>query len=1052
MAQIRLFVMGAPRLERNGRTVALGRRKAFALLVYLAITGEPHRRDTLATLFWPEADQVRARAALRRTLASIKAELGDTIIVAQREWIGLSQDPRRALWTDAVRMRVLLDACRAHGLPLDQRDTTGPDRLVEAVAFYRGPFLAGFTLRDSPAFDDWQLWQAETLQREQAEALQRLINAFVEREAYEPAIPYNRQWLLLDPLDETACRSLMSLLSWSGQRQAALRQYDLLCHQLERELGLAPQRETVALYQAICDGAALPTEMAPGGALAATGGRASPILSHLVSKGIARRSALGTLRESIGRARLVGRERQLEQMLGHWKRAESGEGKVLLLEGAAGIGKTRLGRELATLVEGNGANVLIGRCQSEGDPPFGPIAQILRNGAERSLIDMGDVPAHVPADLLMLAPHLRSRFSRVDPGIPLGKVYQRQRMFESFAEWCAALAVAAPLLIWIEDVHWADEDTLYLLRHLAYQLGSMPLLLLITYRDTELVSAGQERLTEFVLSVHRARISDTITLSPLTREQTREQLAALLGIDDEISLEFLESIHGECGGNPFYVEEVCRSLVEQGKLYRVGNQWRRVDIDEIVIPSSVRAAILSRVVRLPASVQEVLSMAAVIGQDFDLQLLSESGDWEEESLAEQLDYARRFRLVEETSRPGGLQFSFTHSLIPFAIREHLGALRLRKLHLRVAGALERYGSEQLESLAHHFAAGGETSRATTYLLLAADQAAASYAHENASRHLRTALRYMEESGLADLRLPTLEKLADIERLRGAGVEAIQLLQDALNESGMVAEVDPLREIRLRRKFGEAVFGTEWIADTKPYVAAARNAINEGLRLTSDQPVHAERVRLLICRSQLSWRHEKEQDWDAAERDARAAVAAAEILGRPVELSVALGSLAVVMAARGQFLERAALVQRRLEVSQHAEFDDAWERAHLLNEMGAALCDIGRFAEAMAYHEQAEQLAIRVRSLEEALNALKSQALCAYRLDLWDDVLMDEKLARLRRVFQNGTIAPVCMHQALQAAVLARRGHLEQARSTGDASMAQMIAAEAPERWGRPSHY
>ncbi len=233
-----LFLLGAPRLERSGKALELDTRKAFALAAYLALTASAHQRDELAAFFYPDADASRARAALRRTLSTLKSALGERVLDIDRETIALI--PGGELEIDVMEFRRLA----ASEKPADW---------ARAAKLYQGDFLAGFTLRDSPAFDEWQFFETESLRKQFASVLEQLVAHETERGAPKRAIEYARQWLVLDALHEPAHRALMLLYAQDGQRAAALRQYQECVRQLERELGVAPLPETTALYHAILE-------------------------------------------------------------------------------------------------------------------------------------------------------------------------------------------------------------------------------------------------------------------------------------------------------------------------------------------------------------------------------------------------------------------------------------------------------------------------------------------------------------------------------------------------------------------------------------------------------------------------------------------------------------------------------------------------------------------------------------------------------------------------------------------------------------------------------
>lgn len=249
MAQIKLYLFGPPRLERQGRPIPINLRKALALLVYLAVTRQPHSRDALATLFWPEKDQQGARANLRRTLYDLSQLLNAQLLAITPETVTLSHTAE--LWLDVTCFQQAL----ANHLPATvQPEGVSADALlalVEATDYYSDDFLAGFTLPDAPAFDDWQFFQREALRSAFARLLQQVIAAYVAQAKFEEAVRYARRWLALDPLEEAVHRQLMQLYAQAGQQAAAVRQYDECVRILAAELDVPPEAETTALYEAI---------------------------------------------------------------------------------------------------------------------------------------------------------------------------------------------------------------------------------------------------------------------------------------------------------------------------------------------------------------------------------------------------------------------------------------------------------------------------------------------------------------------------------------------------------------------------------------------------------------------------------------------------------------------------------------------------------------------------------------------------------------------------------------------------------------------------------
>jgi predicted ATPase/DNA-binding SARP family transcriptional activator len=323
MSTVRLSLLGPPRLERDGKPVALDTRKTMALAAYLAMTGESsegetHTREALATLLWPEVEPQRARANLRRSLSVLRKGIGGEWLVVDRETIGTN--PEAGIWLDVAHFRRLLNSPQTHGHPEAETCPDCLEALAEAVELYRGDFLEGFSLRDSASFDDWQFFQTEGLRQEFAQGLERLVHGYSAQGAYEQAIPYGRRWVALDPLHEPAQRELMQLYALAGQRAAALRQYTECARILEAELGLPPAEETTSLYEQIRTGPASGQELV----------RATTRPRHNLPAQT---------------TPFVGREEELEAIRA---RLHEPGCRLLTLVGPGGVGKTRLALEAAS--------------------------------------------------------------------------------------------------------------------------------------------------------------------------------------------------------------------------------------------------------------------------------------------------------------------------------------------------------------------------------------------------------------------------------------------------------------------------------------------------------------------------------------------------------------------------------------------------------------------------------------------------------------------------------------------------------------------------------
>ena len=351
MGCIALYLFGTPRIERDGAPVTIERRKALALLIYLAVTRQPQTRDALAALLWPDADQARARANLRNALWSLEHALEQPLFDAARETIGLR--PQLELWTDVSAFQQHLAACATHGHAPDDVCPRCLDELAPAMTLCQGEFMTGFTLRDSVAFDDWQFQQAESLRRDMLAALERLVRGHSAENNLTEALEYARRRAALDPLDEHVHRQVMQLYAQSGERAAALRQYQICTRVLQAELGVDPSPETVALYEAIKANQLAPLETGRGNqeqrqpGAAATAGQGEAVVQSASPSPHLHVSTFSL-------SPLVGRARELAEIM---QLLEHPDNRLVTLCGLGGIGKTRLAQAVAEACAARGLSV-----------------------------------------------------------------------------------------------------------------------------------------------------------------------------------------------------------------------------------------------------------------------------------------------------------------------------------------------------------------------------------------------------------------------------------------------------------------------------------------------------------------------------------------------------------------------------------------------------------------------------------------------------------------------------------------------------------------------
>jgi tetratricopeptide (TPR) repeat protein len=355
-----------------------------------------------------------------------------------------------------------------------------------------------------------------------------------------------------------------------------------------------------------------------------------------------------------------------------------------------------------------------------------------------------DLPDYLLADLIKLAPELRLRFPQLALNLPADPQGEQQRLFDSVVSLFTSLSSRSPVLICLEDIHWADGESLFLLRHLARRarIAHQPLLLLLTYHEADIDSNCC--LGDVLLDLSRELLAERIKLSRYDRSQTEQVLEVMF--QDKMDAAFVDAIYRETEGNLFYIEEICKALIEQGMLYSEECHWRVSSLADLQLPQSIRLTIQSRLNKLPAEVQDVLRLAAVIGREFDYQLLHAACDLNEDQLIDALETAVRTQLIYE-SKPKRLErqsaqgdsFNFAHRLIATALKESLSGLRRSRLHRRVATALLALYPDDLDALAYHYEQAKDTKNAVLYYIKAGDRARRIYANREAERYYRAAL-------------------------------------------------------------------------------------------------------------------------------------------------------------------------------------------------------------------------------------------------------------------------------------------------------------------------
>ncbi len=403
---------------------------------------------------------------------------------------------------------------------------------------------------------------------------------------------------------------------------------------------------------------------------------------------------------------MVGRKHELASLLGGLDDATSGRGRLFLISGEPGVGKTRLADEVAAAA--SRMIVLIGHCSEHTEAvAYLPFVEILEDVVHRAsnADSLRTVLGDQAPELARLLPKLKNLLPKLPPPLDLPPSQARRHLFNSFFEFISRIASKQPTLMILEDLHWADDSTLSLLDHLTQRLASLPLMVIGTYREPELnVIRPLAKTLEDLL---RGRLSTGVRLKGLPRDEVGVMLNSLSGKSAPAAV--VGEIFSETGGNPFFVEELFRHLEEEHRLYDSAGQFRiQLKIGETDAPPSVRLIVGRRVERLSDPTQKMLARAAAIGRSFSLELLQASARGDAEILLECIEEAETAGLILSIAESPKARFAFSHELIRQAVLVAMSAARRQKLHLEIAEAIERSVSAESESTAeanldNHFA-------------------------------------------------------------------------------------------------------------------------------------------------------------------------------------------------------------------------------------------------------------------------------------------------------------------------------------------------------------
>jgi DNA-binding SARP family transcriptional activator len=854
-------VLGRLEVADGGRPIELGGERQRALLAILLLgRGEVMSADRLIDDLYGADPPPTAPKSLQAHISRLRKALGLGAPL-QRAGTGYVLDLSGSE-LDAERFSRLLD---------EGRDALAAGRAEEAqqhfegaLALWRGPPLADV------AYADFAQGEIARLDELHLGAVEDLIDA---RLALGDGAVVSELCKLVSehPLRERLRALYMRALYRAGRQADALEQYQEAREALVEGLGVEPSKPLRELHQQVL--------------------RQDPTLDDPAAAAAAEPS----------RGVFVGRERELGELLAGLDAVFLGHGRLFLLVGEPGIGKSRLAEELIAHARARGARILVGRCwEAGGAPAYWPWVQPLRAYVRES--DPAALRLQLGGgarDLAQIVPELRQRFPDLPEPHSLESEGARFRLFDATAEFFRNASKNEPILLVLDDLHAADASSLLLLQFLARELGSTRLLLLGAYRSVD-PTPGQP-LTAMLADLAREPVTRHLSLGGLSEGDVATYVE--LTASEIASPELVAALHEETEGNPLFVGEIVRLLSVEGVRPESTAEVR------LAIPQSVRDVIARRLTHLSEECNRLLVMASVLGREFALDALACVSGVSEDELLDTLDEAMAARVISDV--PGSpARLRFAHVLIRDTLYEGLTTARRVRLHRQAVAALEAlYGDEpgpHLAELVHHCIAGSEFDKGLRYAQRAGDRALALVAYEEAARLYETALEALDLAALADesVRCELLLALGEAEARAGNSPAAKRAFRVA---AGIARGLGMSRELaRAAAGYGGRIVWARAGNDDQLVPL-----LEEGLASLADEDVEL-RARLL---ARLAGALRDEPSRDRRDRLSREAVELARRAGNPAALAYALDGRAAAILAPDTVAERLALGSELREVAE-----------------------------------------------------------------------------------------------------------------------------------------
>lgn len=715
---------------------------------------------------------------------------------------------------------------------------------------------------------------------------------------------------------------------------------------------------------------------------------------------------------------MVGRQGELEALRKVLADLNQGLGRIVCILGEAGVGKSRLVSEAQTIFQAQPFSGVkwyeTTSLSYESNQAYGLFQRLIKS--------VYDVDMNAPLQ------EFRERLLPIfEPGEENGReaiqfieaifgfengqpkpvqegVTFRAELLNAMQVWMKAQFEGQPTVLVFEDMHWSDSASIELLRQLLPITGEIPVAFIFIMRNERQAPSWQIKETADAELLYRY---SEIALQPLTEAESNELLSRLLAIAD-IPEQLRGVVLEKSGGNPFFIEELVRTLIESGvvvsEMREVNGEmlkyWKAGGEEaDFEIPDNLQSLLSARLDRLEEATRATLQVASVIGRTFYHRVLQEV-DLASQELDKHLSTLLRLEMIREASRMPELEYAFRNPLTQEAVYNTILLKNRRNFHKRVGEAIEELYADRLEAfyglLAHHFSLAGAPEKAIEYTRLAAKQAANLFAYEEAALNLNAALSMAETESWTDGRIILYEELGDIYHLQRDLFQAITIYNQSVDLLEMNETPDQSSLLRLRRKIVQCSSEAKWNMDldsyrqTRTISVQSREKLEKDLEAAPVELSNPERVRALAALSFDAWRNQDPPQWEKAQEYAQSAVEIAEQMDTPAVLARALGALANVLDGRSLMRDHASVAQRRLQVSEDLRVEDGVERMEALSGAGMALMYVGEYQKALPLLQETEVLAVEQHNIGQQVAALGLQGHCYFRMDRWDDVLEIEK--------------------------------------------------------------